>query len=312
VKGPQPISPWCAPRPLLALALLAGAALALGCSEVEEAGREPDRDGRPESRAATPPPAARRADRPTTFVALGHLRDIYDDYVDILPILAERINAEEPDYVFLLGDMTLHGSADQFDTFEGEFLQKLRSPYYIAPGNHDLGTGADGYPERLERYIERFGYDHRLLRDLNADFVLVNSYGPTSAYEAALLPMLEEVEAGERGVPTVYLSHHKPWRLKGEGGGLDSWNRTEPEQVLGLLKGRIDYIIAGDANHFFQRGMREHIPSFSVGMWFSGTRAPIYYARGEVDDRGKLEMKPVIVELPKDHPWYHRALYRHR
>ena len=83
------------------------------------------------------------------FVALGQIRDFHPHARDLLARRADRINADEPQYVFLLGDLTLDATDPEWGRVQSRLLDRLEAPYFIAAGNHDVKLGRNLHAARV-------------------------------------------------------------------------------------------------------------------------------------------------------------------
>ena len=101
------------------------------------------------------------------------------------------VNQRRPDAVILSGDIGENPKAWQQAQ---SILKKLKSPLYVAPGNHDV-HGSD-----LDRYRRVFGRDYYTFEVQGITFVVINSQllGNYDTYEANTPPPLSpeaEVES---------------------------------------------------------------------------------------------------------------------
>ena len=81
-----------------------------------------------------------------TFIALGH---VYPDY-NALNLSIDLIEQENPDFVIFLGD-SLHAPYESWDELK-PILDRISSPVYFAPGNHDIyenGTAGGFFSEEI-------------------------------------------------------------------------------------------------------------------------------------------------------------------
>ncbi|MEN2979343.1 metallophosphoesterase [Tistrella bauzanensis] len=115
------------------------------------------------------------------LVSDTHLADRATAFVANWRVLAGLINADAPDLVVHLGDITVDGAGDPAEHTQAlAELARLHAPLLAVPGNHDLGDNppAPGMavsslvlPARLAAYDAAFGPD-RWQRDL-AGFRLI-------------------------------------------------------------------------------------------------------------------------------------------
>ena len=103
----------------------------------------------------------------------------------------DMINQRRPDAVVFSGDI---GENPQAWQQAQSILKKLRSPLYIAPGNHDVDSSD------LDRYHRVFGRDYYSFDIQGITFIVINSQllGNYDSYEAKTpppLPPQAEVES---------------------------------------------------------------------------------------------------------------------
>ena len=102
----------------------------------------------------------------------------------------DMINQRRPDAVIVSGDL---GENPQAWQQARSILKKLRSPLYIAPGNHDV------HSSDLDRYRRVFGRDYYSFEVKGITFVVINSQllGNFDNYEAKTSPPLPPEAEGE-------------------------------------------------------------------------------------------------------------------
>lgn len=84
---------------------------------------------------------------------IAHLSDLHFGRVDarVVEALIDELNAYAPDLIVVSGDLTQHARRGEF-TAARAFLDRLVSPVFCVPGNHDIT------PYRLvERFTDPFG-----------------------------------------------------------------------------------------------------------------------------------------------------------
>ncbi len=250
------------------------------------------------------------------FVVAGHIRDMPPNHVNILDALAESFANADPDYIFLLGDMTYDGQEEHWQIMDS-WLAKLRqiAPVVSAPGNHDITQPPlwTRYPGAArDQYLSRFGYLYFHLRHEAADFVFVNScddLGLIVDYIDLALPPT----TGDK--TTILLSHFKLWddvSLEERARFPDKsdrwyylWNkRFDWAEILPSIQGRVDVMIAGDADYAGNQPLViDGIEAYPIGIGSPGRNDPIAFFTGEIGTSGTLTMTRHEVEIPADDPW---------
>jgi len=233
--------------------------------------------------------------KPTRFVVLGHVRELP---TDVFGLLAEQINSLQPDYVFVLGDLTNLATEPQRQRVQRELFDRLDAPYYAVPGNHDLMAGADVH----EAWI---GYRYKLLPDSNASFVLFDSNDDPMTLQREVESLLDLAEPRK---PIILLGHHPVWKrhLRFISGRRIRKHHTEA--MWKAVENRVDFAFAGDAARRFDVELRGRTALYSTGIFFSGRCLPVYFSLGVLDADGHLQVQPVYLDLPTEHPWHTRRL----
>jgi Icc protein len=136
----------------------------------------------------------------------------------VLDGAAELIHGEAPDFLFVTGDLTSHGSSEMDELVHARaWLDSLGVPYLAVAGNHDLGANAwrgERYPD-AERYDPHPFADTNFGRTFDSRPVVVRDLGPIWAVGASVragdpdevLPRLATVLADAKK-PVVLLGHY--------------------------------------------------------------------------------------------------------
>lgn len=145
-----------------------------------------------------------------------------------------------PELVVLTGDLTNHGSPDEYDLLR-RTLRGLRVPYRLISGNHDSAAELRAaFPEEVQSMPEGFvqyADEGWPIRVLALDTTVPRA--PQGALCAVRLRWLEERLAEQPDRPTVILMHHPPFET-----GIKSMD------AMGLLEGRDEFqrIVAQHSN----------------------------------------------------------------
>ena len=233
--------------------------------------------------------------KPTTFVVLGHVRELT---TDVFALLAKRINSLRPDHVFVLGDLVNVPTEPQRQTVQREFFDRLDAPYFVAPGNHDLIAG-------LEVYDDWIGYRYRLVSDPNANFLLLDSNDDLVALQREVETLIDLAEPAK---PIILLGHHRIWKRHLRVISGQHIREHHTRALWRSVKNRVDFVFAGDAIRRFGVEVRGKTRLYSVGIFFSGRCLPVYFALGVLDADGRMQVRPVYLDLPTEHPWHTRRL----
>ena len=99
----------------------------------------------------------------TSFIVAGHLYGVTNDS-EALEQLTTKFKLLDPDYIFILGDSSLHKQSI-YNYFNNHFKDQI----YFSPGNHEIVDGS------LQKYIENVGYTYKTIEANNIRFILINS-----------------------------------------------------------------------------------------------------------------------------------------
>ncbi len=133
----------------------------------------------------------------------GEIPGLFDQAV-------EKINKLAPDFVVPVGDLiegyTLdRGLAGEYwDRFNNS-LEKLESPFFYVPGNHDVTNEL-----LLDEWKKRYGYDYYSFNAGNVLFIVLNTAVPgASGFPQKQLDYVEAVlNDHPEGDPVFVFSHH--------------------------------------------------------------------------------------------------------
>jgi len=139
-------------------------------------------------------------DSDVTFIALGH---VYGDY-DALNLSIPLIEKENPDFVIFLGD-SLAAPDNSWDELKS-FVDKISSPVYFVPGNHDVyvnGTRGNYLEKMSEDLYYNFsvgGIDFVSLNTVTDDIALYDL-----SYEQ--VGFMESIYEGSANKKIIFMHH---------------------------------------------------------------------------------------------------------
>ena len=97
------------------------------------------------------------------IITTGHLYPLLGHPVAYKTFVS-TILSQNPDYVFILGDVVYNNTQKEWDLFF-DYFKDLKEKLYFAPGNHDLNFHYERYYgkhdhqfEAEQRYIDNVGY----------------------------------------------------------------------------------------------------------------------------------------------------------
>ncbi|GAF99740.1 unnamed protein product, partial [marine sediment metagenome] len=182
--------------------------------------------------------------------------------------VAHTINAHSPDLVIHLGDIVhpvphlpTYSSASKVAQ---EIMGSLSSPYYLVPGNHDVGDKNNPtVPSYIinDEYIEDFhryhgptfqSFDHG-----DIHFVIINSLALNSGLteEAEQRDWLEDDLDKHRGSRVHVFSHYPPYlHLPNEPSNYDNLDQPARSWLLNLIEEHhVEAFFAGHVHQFFYK-----------------------------------------------------------
>lgn len=184
-----------------------------------------------------------------SFIVVGH---IYPQY-DALKSVIKQAEEEGAVFIILTGDLINGESKSIEERWQGfeEIKASTKIPFYIAPGNHDVGDKG-----KRKIFEEKFGPTYRSFIFENSKFILLNSCDATKDFKEDIdqeqLDFLKIEYQDSWEFEHIFLFIHHPLWLKDfslTNGRYpeNSWDR----EVLPLIKEKTKYVFAGDSFTFF-------------------------------------------------------------
>lgn len=186
--------------------------------------------------------------------------------------VSHAINNENPDLVIHLGDIvhpvphqSTHDSASKVAQ---EIMESLSCPYYLVPGNHDVGDKDNPtVPAHIvnEEYIDYFrahygptyqSFDHKGIH-----FIIINSPALNSGLreESEQRAWLENELKEHKGCRVHIFSHYPPYLYTpDEPDNYDNLDQPARRWLLDLIeKHRVEAFFAGHIHQFFHKRHNE-------------------------------------------------------
>lgn len=173
-----------------------------------------------------------------------------------LELAVARINQIRPDFVVVNGDMTnTSGSKKQLACL-WSVMRKISSdiPVWYIPGNHDVGNGTKD--EKIEGYINEFGYDRFSFIQGNNTFIGINSClikDNRSELEDEQFRWLKRaIKASLKKKNNTYIFCHHPFFIKKYDEDITYSNQSHEnrDKYWELFKeGGIDAVFAGHVHN---------------------------------------------------------------
>ena len=244
-----------------------------------------------------------------TIITTGHLYPLLNHPIAYNTMIDSIIN-QNPDYIFLLGDLVRDNTDKEWDSVLVRF-SKTGSKLYFAPGNHDLNYHYERWEGSREHqfeaemtYVNKVGYRYKLLQDNFANYVFIN---PNDSIER-VLSYLEIIKPElDTSKLMILLSSQSLWHNKHQ---KKEDNRTwvnkafTREEILPEVE-YFDYLIHGDwGGKFYQGYWKKGNGRFKViGV---GNRVPgdsLFITKLTIS-KNSIVASPIKIDLPEESSWF--------
>ncbi len=229
----------------------------------------------------------------TKFVTIGHIRDIRKP---TLVQLADAINEEDPQFVFVLGDFTWDGAPEHWKILDA-FFASLKSKVVGVPGNHEIWRHRNVGWRARDQYLSRFG-QFESVEAPGARFLTITTNAPVETVKDKLREMLSAVP---EGTMPILLMHHYIW----DEFGTPRKSYDPPfllDEIEPVIRGRVSHIFGGDNSREFRTAKRGEFTCYASGVNECSRRAPMGFMVSTVKD-GQLEVRTRLLSLAADDPW---------
>lgn len=261
------------------------------------------------SEAELKPEIRNSKDKEHTIVATGHLYPLLK-FPLAYKALVDSIKAQDPDYVFILGDIVKDNTQEEWDLFF-DFFKDLKDKLYFAPGNHDLNYHYERYFGKRDNqvkaeqcYLNNVGYRYKVLKDNVANYVFINM-------NDSIHRVLEYIELTEKDLDStkssLLLTSQCIWHKKHQDpNNVKTWTEKpfKREELLPYVE-HFDYLIHGDWNLKYRRGVfpksNGKFDVLNVGMRKIGDE--IFVSRLDIS-QDTLLGRPIYVKIPEESKWF--------
>lgn len=166
---------------------------------------------------------------------IAHISDIHEliGHEGFLAIIKELNTKIKPDFTIITGDVTDHGTKEQYQQYNEDILN-FTNHIYTTPGNHDIRwwntNGKNDFKEKIGPLYQSFDYQgiHFVLLDTTVTFELEGKLNKSQSKW-----LQEDLAKIPKEMPVIFFGHH-PFRI-----GNDVTARDE------LLKIAKDYNLIG-------------------------------------------------------------------
>lgn len=248
-------------------------------------------------------------DSSIVIIATGHLYPLLG-YPLAYNSFVESIAAQNPDYVFILGDVVYNNTQKEWDLFFSYFSD-VKDKLYFSPGNHDLNFHYERYFgkrdhqfEAEQRYIDNVGYRYMVLKDNIADYVFINLNDSLDR----VLDYLNRIDNKlDKNKPLLLFSSQAIWHNKHQDPNDSKTWPNKPfkrEEFIPHIED-FDYLIHGDwGGKFYRDSWPKKMGYFQVmGVGNRTVGDSLYISRIEIF-HDTIISYGIPVSLPDESGWY--------
>jgi len=246
------------------------------------------------------------------IVAFGHVYGLLY-HPDVFDLLINTVNAENPDYVWVLGDVVYNNTEEEWNTVLMKY-DELKGVRFHAGGNHDMNYHYERYHGSREhqweaetRFLDKIGYRYLTLEDELANYMLINMNDSLPRIKDYLTQMLPQLNPDKQ---SILFTHHATWHDNQS--SIDdpkTWvKKSFPRDSILPLLTDFDYMVYGDwSEGFYFNSIRVSGSEFAVidaGNLKEGD--PLHITRIVIKADG-VAVKPIDVPIPLESDWYKKS-----
>lgn len=244
-----------------------------------------------------------------SIVAFGHVYGLLE-HEDVFDLLIETVNSQNPDYVWILGDIVYNNTEEEWDYLLTKYkgLSGLR---FHAGGNHDMNYHYERYHGKNEnqweaemRYLNKIHYRYLTIEDDIANYMLINMNDSLDRIASYLDLMIKEMNNSKA---KILFTHHATWHdNQSESNDPTTWVKKSfsRDSLLPKLYD-FDYMIYGDWSEGFYMNTYKHKKKkfmvMDVGNLRVGDSLHITSIKLTKDT---LWANPISINIPIDSKWY--------
>ena len=195
------------------------------------------------------------------FIVGGHLYGAPSNEGDVTPAqtlinAVPEINRLSPNLFFVLGDLAQYPSEQSFHELHANFLDKIHTPVFNAPGNHDFDNGRIFYEKEFGQTFYFFKYAQNQIIILDTEiascFIIAN--------QKEMLEQAIDIALADEAIENIFVFFHKVLfldlginlREKANGACKYGNNYIDLQDDLFFPTAQIKpvYLIAGDVGAF--------------------------------------------------------------
>lgn len=244
-----------------------------------------------------------------SIVAFGHVYGLLY-HEDVFEQLIEKVNEQNPDYIWILGDVVFNNTEDEWN-YLLEKYQEFTSKRFHAGGNHDMNYHYERYHgssenrwEAESRYLSKIGYRYLTIEDDNANYMLLNMNDSISRISDYLDTMKAEMNPEKQ---SILFTHHSTWHPnQSEAEDPKTWVKKSfsRDSILPLLND-FDFLIYGDwSEGFYFKDVKINGKKYKVmdvGNLNEGD--PLYITSIKLT-KDSLWAKPINIPIAESSSWF--------
>lgn len=210
-----------------------------------------------------------------SFIVVGHLYEVIENK-KIMDSLFKKFDEIDPDFIFILGDSSLH-KEKHYNLFKNRFKDNI----FFSPGNNEVQN------ENLNNYKKNVGYLNKILIKDNLKFIILDSNDDI----INIKKFLKENITKNNNFKQIIMTHHRIWD--------DTLTSKKPfqhdksfyfKEIFSLLNNSVDAIFAGNSKRqFFSDNSSMNVPqNFNNIYWVDQVGDIDCYSVGTGDGYPKL------------------------
>jgi hypothetical protein len=243
-----------------------------------------------------------------TIVTFGHVYTV-PLHKAVFDSLINLINAQKPDYIWILGDVVYNNTNEEWD-YLLEKYKSINGLRFHAGGNHDMNYHYERYIGKTEnqweaemRYLQRIGYRYKTIEDDVANYMMINMNDSLDRIKEYMDIMLPELNPDKQ---SILFTHQNTWhKTNSNPDDPKTWPKKgfDRDSILPELED-FDYLISGDWGEKFYEGAYRHknkrYKVFTVGNLGEGDDLYITTIKITTDS---LWATPLYVDIPDTTSW---------
>ena len=243
-----------------------------------------------------------------TIVTFGHVYSLLY-HEDVFDSMIRTINAQDPDYVWILGDIVFNNAEEEWD-YILEKYKGIKAKRFHAGGNHDMNYHYERYYgirenqwEAETRFLNKIGYRYITIEDDLANYMMINMNDSLDRIESYLDKMLPLLNPDK---PSILFTHHCTWhKTISKADDSKTWVKKsfQSDSILAVLTD-FDYLIHGDwSENYFSGVYGFHGKRFNtIGVGNLKEGDSLYVTTVKIT-QDTLWSYPVFVEIPDTTTW---------